>query len=38
MFKVATNFVASQPPKRQQTGMPTARAKMFILLHDFLEI
>ena len=38
---VATNFVASQPPKRQQTGMPTARAKMsklFIFLHDFLEI
>ena len=27
-FMVATNVVASQPPKRQLTGTPTDRAKM----------
>ena len=27
-FIVATNIVASQPPKRRPTGTPTARAKI----------
>ena len=30
-FLVATNVVASRPPKRQPTGTPTARVKKNIL-------
>ena len=32
MFLVATNVVASQPPERQPTVMPTARTKITRLL------
>ena len=31
-FIVATNVVASRPPKRRQTGMPHAHAKIMAFL------
>ena len=37
-FLVATNVIASWPPKRWPTGMPHARAKIaFHILIDFFE-
>ena len=38
LFIVATNVVASRPPKRRPTGTPHARAKILSINYQVLDI